>query len=290
MMTGLVSFCHTTFMAIGGYTSALMVMRLGFSSWMGSIFAIIVTVIVATAFGLVVLRLKGTYFFLATYSFGELVMLIFTRWTNPFGGPAGLINIPSPDPIAIPGLLTLVFESKPSFFYLAFIITLVPMLIVYRLDKGRIGAIWTGIQQSEQLSQSLGINVTLYKIIAFTIGSAMAALAGSFHAHYFSHIHPKGFGFFLLMNYLIFVIVGGSKRFAGPVVGALLMTLLGEFLSLYETFVLYQSIVYGFVLILFIMFLPEGLISLPEKLVLWLPELKGRQFPRRMFHHLFRRN
>jgi branched-chain amino acid transport system permease protein len=275
MTTGLVSFCHTAFMAIGGYTSALTVMRLGLSSWIGLLFGVIVTMVVSISIGWVVLRLKGTYFFLATFAFGEVVMLIFTRWTNPFGGPAGLVFIPPPSPIVLPGLFVITFGSKASFYYLALILMLFSLFIIYKLDKGRMGSIWTGIQQSEELAQSVGINTLLYKILAFTIGSSIASLAGSFQAHYFTNLHPGGFGFFLLINYLIFVIVGGVNKFIGPVIGATLFTFLGEWLTLYESLTLYQTIIYGLLLIFFIMFLPEGIVGLPDKISSWYRRING---------------
>lgn len=266
MTTGLVSFCHTAFMAIGGYTSALTVMRLGLNSWVGLIFGVLVALILSVAFGCIVLRLKGTYFFLATFAFGEVVMLMFTRWTNPFGGPAGLIFIPPPSSISIAGFFTIAFGSKVSFYYLALVLMLLPMWIIYKLDRGRMGSIWSGIQQSEELSQSVGINTMLYKMIAFSVGSSIAALVGAFQAHYFTNVHPGGFGFSLLVNYLTFVIVGGANRFMGPVIGAFLLTLLGEYLTLYEALAYYQTIIYGLVLLFFIMFIPEGIMGLPNRI------------------------
>jgi branched-chain amino acid transport system permease protein len=277
MTIGLVSFCHAAFIGIGGYTSALTVMKLGQSSWVGLIFALLVTIVIAIGLGLVLLRLRGTYFFLATLSFGEVVMLVFTRWTNPFGGAAGLMHIPPPNPIIISGLFTIKFDTIVAFYYFALMITLVLMLIAYRLDKGRMGAIWTGLQQAEQLAQSVGINIMLYKVIAFTIGSSMAAVAGAFQAHYISHVHPGGFGFLVLVNYLIFVVVGGSKNFWGPVIGTTLLTLLSEFLGLYGNLAQYQTIIYGIVLIFFIMFLHEGIISLPEKVSSWYQKFKSKK-------------
>lgn len=268
MTTGLVPFSQAAFVAIGGYASALAVMKLGMSSWLSLIFALLITMVIAISFGLVLLRLRGTYFVMASAALGEIVLLIFTRFKNPFGGAAGLSNIPVPDPIIIPGLFSIVFGSKTSFYYLVLIITLFLMFIAYRLDKGRLGSIWSGIQQAEQLVQSVGISVKLYKIIAFTVGSCMGALAGAFQAYYVSHIDPAGFGFFQLVNYLIFVMAGGSKKFIGPVVGAFLLTMLAEFLSIYESLALYQTIIFGLILILIVIFLPDGLVSLPQKVSL----------------------
>jgi branched-chain amino acid transport system permease protein len=276
MTTGLVSFCHAAFVAIGGYASALCVMKLGLSSWLGLLLAIMVAVIIAVAFGSILLRLKGTYFFIATTAFGEIVLLTFTRFTEPFGGAAGITNIPLPSPIHLAGMFTISFGSKTSFYYYALGITLFLLLIVYRLDRGRMGAIWTGIQQAEPLAQSVGINVMLYKTVAFSVGCAMAAAAGAFQAHYYSHINPGGFGFFALVNYLVFVIIGGSNRFSGPLVGAILLTLFSEFLSLYEQYAIYQTIVYGIVLILVVMFLPQGVVSLPGRVSSWCRRVADR--------------
>jgi branched-chain amino acid transport system permease protein len=267
MTTGLVSFCHAAFVAIGGYASALTVMRLGMSSWLGFIAAILISIVLAVLFGLILLRLKGTYFFIASTAFGEITLLVFTRWTNPFGGAAGLIDIPLPNSILLPGLFTIEFGSKISFFYLSLAIMLLVMLIASRIDAGRLGSIFSGIRQADELAQSVGINIMLYKTVAFAIGCGMAAFAGAFQAHYYSHIDPAGFGFFTLVNYLLFTVVGGSKKLSGPVIGATMLTFLGEFLSFYESIALYQTIIFGLVLILVILFLPDGLVSLPKKLI-----------------------
>jgi branched-chain amino acid transport system permease protein len=136
------------------------------------------------------------------------------------------------------------------------------------LENSRIGAIWTAIQQADQLAQSVGINVMLYKVLAFVIGSSMAALGGIFLAHYSSHLNPAQFDAFQLMNYLTFVMVGGNRKLLGPVVGAVLLTLFGDFLNLYQSVALYQTIIYGMVLILVLLFFPGGIISLTDR---WFP-------------------
>jgi len=265
MTCGLVSFCHAAFMAIGGYASALLVMKLGFPSWLGLLGALGITILIAAAFGLVLLRLKGTYFFIGTFAFGELIILTFSQTENPFGGSGGLMNIPLPDPLSFFGLLTVSFNSKLSFYYLALFFMLVPLWVVYRLERSRTGDIWTAIQQAEPLAQSVGIQVMKYKIIAFVLGSTMGALGGVFLGHYASHLNPGQFDAFQLMNYLTFVMVGGSKNFWGPVIGAVLLTLFGDLLSLNQSLAFYQTIVYGLVLIFVILFLPDGIASIWKK-------------------------
>ena len=110
----------------------------------------------------------------------------------------------------------------------------------------------------------------VYKTIAFAIGCSMAAAAGAFQCHYFSQINPQAFGIFIMMNYLIFVVVGGTKKLVGPFVGAFTLTLFSEWLGLYEELLSYKPLIYSLVLILVVLFLPEGLISLPDKMTGWL--------------------
>jgi branched-chain amino acid transport system permease protein len=271
MTMGLVSFAHAVFVAIGGYTSALAVMRLEMNSWLGLLFAVFTSIVISVFFGFVLLRLKGTYFLIASFAFGEIVLLIFTRFTFPFGGAAGLVDIPPPDPITFPGLFSIVFTlgSKVSFYYLALALMLLLLFMAYRVDKGRLGAIWSSIRMADRLAESVGINTMIYKVAAFTIGCAMAAVAGAFQAHYYSHINPSGFNIFVLVNYLIYVVVGGTKGFCGPIIGAVFMTFLAELLSFSQKLADTQVIIYGIILILVIIFLPEGIISLPGKLSSW---------------------
>ncbi|MEW6262711.1 MAG: branched-chain amino acid ABC transporter permease [Thermodesulfobacteriota bacterium] len=262
MTMGLVSFAHGAFVAIGGYASALLVMRLGLNFWLAIWLAMLAAALISGVFGVILLRLKGVYFLMATTAFGEIVLLVFTRFTEPFGGPAGLVNIPPPNPIWLPWLGTLVFTGKLSFYYLFLVLMLILLLILYRLDRGRLGAIWTGLDQAENLARAVGINTMLFKVTAFTIGSTMAALGGAFQAHYYTHINPAGFGIFVIINYVVWVVVGGSKSYLGPIVGAAALTLISEGLALYEQLALFQPILFGAILILVILFLPEGLVSL----------------------------
>jgi branched-chain amino acid transport system permease protein len=268
MTIGLVSFAHAAFVAIGGYTSALAVMRLDLNYWVALQLAVVTAMVIAASFGVVLLRLKGTYFLIASFALGEIVLLIFTRFTNPFGGAAGLVDIPPPASIVFPGLFSITFTlgSKVSFYYLALALVLLLLSLAYRLDKGRLGAIWNSIRMADQLAESLGVNAMLYKVTAFTIGCAMAAVAGTFQAHYYSHINPSGFNIFVLVNYMIYAVVGGTKRFYGPIIGAVFMTFLAEFLSFSQKLADTQVIIYGVILILVIIFLPEGIVSLPGKL------------------------
>jgi branched-chain amino acid transport system permease protein len=267
MTTGLVSFCHATFVAIGGYASALTVMRLGWNSWIGLAVAVSITMALAIPFGFILLRLRGVYFFMATIALGEFILVVFTRWQNPFGGEAGLRHIPYPDPISFFGLFTVTFGSKVSFYYFAFFLALLLLGVAYLLERGRLGDIWSGIQQAEQAAQSVGVNVMLYKMTAFTVGSAMAAAAGVVQTHYQTQINPQAYGLLAMMDYLIFVVVGGSKRFVGPSIGVAFLTIISEWLGSYEVLIPYKPILYSMLLIIVVLFWPGGLASLLDRLI-----------------------
>jgi branched-chain amino acid transport system permease protein len=263
MTTGLVPFCHAVFVAIGGYVSGVLVMKFGLSMWMGLPVAVGAVMAITIPLGFVLLRLKGAYFFLASFALGEVILLIFNL-TQFFGGSRGLFNYPPPNPILIPGLFSIEFGSKTSYYYLTLVLTLVTLLIAYEFEKGRLGKAWGAIDQSDHLAESIGINVMLQKVIAFSIGSCMAGVAGVFNAHYLTSINPQRFAIFTMVNFLVFVVVGGRKKFVGPLIGAALLTLLAEFLGLYRKLLLYQSLVYSIVLMLIVLFLPDGVVSLPE--------------------------
>lgn len=267
MMTGLVSFSHATFVAIGGYTAALSVMKFGWNSWIGLVLALAIAIILAMLFGFILLRLRGVYFFMATIALGEFILIVFTRWQDPFGGAAGLRRIPYPDPFSFFGLFPVTFGSKVSFYYFAFFLAVLLLGTAYLLEKGRLGDIWTGIQQAEKAAQSVGVNVMLYKIIAFAVGSAMAAAAGVVQTHYQTQINPQAYGLLAMMDYLIFVVVGGTKRFIGPLIGVTFLTIISEWLGFYEVLIPYKPIIYSVLLVLVVMFWPGGLASLMDRLL-----------------------
>jgi branched-chain amino acid transport system permease protein len=274
MTTGLVSFSHAAFVAIGGYASALTAMELGWSSWIGLVLAIVITMCLAIPFGFILLRLRGVYFFMATIALAEFILVVFTRWQYPFGGAAGLRHIPFPNPISFFGFFALTFGTKLSFYYFAFVLASVLLGIAYLLERGRLGDIWTGIQQAEQAAQSLGVNVMLYKMMAFTIGSVMAAVAGVVQTHYQTQINPQAYGLMAMMDYLIFVVVGGSKRFVGPLIGVVFLTVISEWLGSYEALISFKPIIYSFLLIMVVMFWPGGLASLVDQLLPKVTSLK----------------
>jgi branched-chain amino acid transport system permease protein len=256
MRTGQVPLCLAAFMGIGGYTSTLLVMRLHWLFWAAVPVAGLIGAVIGFLFGLPTLRIKGIHFAMATFAFGEIMRLIFIAWVGLFGGATGIAGIPSPDPIRLPFLPPLRFESKFAYYYLALVFLILTLVIFYRLTFSRIGRAGKAIEEADSLSQCIGINIMGYKTMAFTICAFFVAVVGALDAHYMHFVGPQQYGFWNSVAYITFVIIGGGARFIGPVLGAFFLTFLPEILRVAET---WEVVMYGLALMLTILFMPRGL-------------------------------
>jgi branched-chain amino acid transport system permease protein len=262
-LSGQLSLAHGGMMTIGAYTSTLLVMKLGLSSWVAMPLAGFFAAIIAGLVGFPFVRLKGIYFSIVTIFFGEMVVLTAQQWQGLTGGSTGIFNIPRPNPIEILGILNLTFSSKTDFYYLMLALMLISLFILYAVENSRIGLTLRGIQQTDSLAESIGINTTGFKVLAFSIGSFFAGLTGGFYTHYISAINPDSFSFLFTIYILIYMTVGGEKRFIGPILGAFVLTILPEVLRPLKTFV---PFFFAAVLMAVIFFMHEGLVGLPGRL------------------------
>lgn len=255
MQTGPVSFAQASFMAVGGYTSALLVVKLGISFWFAIFLAGIVAAGIGCMLGWPALRLKADYFFLVSFCMGEVIRLFFNFvGVDLFGGPTGLASIPPPNPI-----FGIEIISKTSFFYLVFIFVSLAMLLSYSIDRSRIAVIFSAIKDRDDLAASLGINVIKYKVAAFGISCFLAGISGALYAHYYTCVTPTCFTITQSVNILAYTVVGGIGSFLGPLLGSAFLRVIGE---LVRTFGDYEIMVAGIALIVVVKALPEGLISI----------------------------
>ena len=266
--TGEYSFAHVPLMGMGGYASALLVMKLGLSFWVALPLAVLVTAIISVIIYYPCLRTTGTFFFFASFAFGEVMRLCWIRFKNPFGGVGGLSNIPRPDPIHIPGLPIVEFTlfSHTSYYYLILVFMLFSVLTMYLLENSRLGAIAAAIKESKILASFVGIRVWRYEMIIFVIASAFAALGGCLYAHYMTLLVPEEFYWGLAIYVCVWAVVGGMGHFTGPIVGTIAFGLIKELLRPFPQIV---PLIYGLILAATLALLPEGLISLPKKILLW---------------------
>ena len=260
-LTGQISLAHSGMLTLGAYTCTLLVMKAGFSSWASLILAAIFAAVVAVLLGIPYTKLKGIYFSIITILTNEVITLVAQQWRGMTNGSNGIYNIPRPDPIVIPGLLTITFDTRTNFYYMVLVIAIISLAIMYAIEHSRVGMTMQGIKQSESLSESIGINATWYKVMAFALGCFFSGLTGGFYAQYISAIDPTTFGFIFAVYTLIYMVFGGQGKFIGPILGAFILTLLPELLRPLKEF---QPYFFAGVLIIIIFFFPKGLIGLPE--------------------------
>ncbi len=252
--TGLISFGQAGFMFIGAMTSTLLVKDLGWTVWVSFPLAGALAGFVSVPVGALSLRVKGVYFFLVTLAFGEVVRGIFAYFQTPFGGWYGIRDIPGPEPAT-----WFTHMSKVPYYYFGLALTLVTCLVVSRVTRSRIGAVLESIREGDLLASSVGISVFRYKLLAFVMASFFAGLAGSYYAHYFRYISPLVFTFQYSLSVLIFVVIGGMATVSGPVVGAVLLTLVPE---MFRVTGKYQMLIFGVILVFAMLFLPDGVMGL----------------------------
>lgn len=263
MSTGQCSFCHAAFWGIGAYSSALLMMKLGLPFWCALPLAGIIAAIIAILVGLPCLRLKGPYFFIITLAFGELIRLIEVSWVSFLGGSNGIRCIPPPDPISLPGLPIIAFQSKASFFYLMIPLLLISLFVFYRLERSRFGMVCNAIRESDELAGTVGVNVMRYKMLAFVAACFFAGIAGSFYASYTSYINPRCFGIPQSLMLLIFMMAGGVYSVSGVIIGSTLLTFVEQIFRVVKE---YEPIIYGFIFVIVLIFLPGGLWSLLQRI------------------------
>jgi branched-chain amino acid transport system permease protein len=260
-LTGQLSLAHSGMLTLGAYTCTLLVMKAGFSTWAALIIAAIFAAIVAVLLGMPYTKLKGIYFSIITILTNEFITLVAQQWRGMTNGSNGIYNIPRPDPIVIPGLLNITFDSRTNFYYMVLAIAVISLVIMYAIEHSRVGMTMQGIKQTESLSESIGVNTTWYKVLAFALGCFFSGLTGGFYSQYISAIDPTTFGFIFAIYTVIYMVVGGQGKFIGPILGAFILTLLPEFLRPLKEF---QPYFFAAVLIVVIFFLPDGLVGLPK--------------------------
>jgi len=255
--TGLISFGQAGFMFIGAMTSTLLVKNLGWLFWVCIPLGGVVPALISVLVGRLCIRVKGVYFFLVTMAFGFLVNGVFAYFKNPFGGWYGILHIPPPEPHTLFTPL-----NKTPFYYLGIVLTLITCWVVYLISRSRLGMILRSIKESDILAEAIGINVIKYKLQTFVVAAFFAGLAGVYYAHYYSYISPLVFSFNMSFNCLIFIIVGGSLHFFGPIVGAVVLTIIPEF---FRATGVYQMLIYGIILIFSMIFIPRGIMGFVEE-------------------------
>jgi len=253
---GQLNIGHSAFMSVGAYASALLAKNLAVPFEVSMLCGALLAAVVGLVIGYPSLRLRGVYFAMVTVAFVEVIRLIAQLWVPLTRGMSGLSGIPKPN------LLGVTLVTKASQYYLALFLMLLTLLILWKLESSRLGLIWKSIGMADNLAQSLGVNIANHKLLAFMLGCFFAGVAGAFYAHFIRFLFPPEFGFLMATNILVYNYVGGRGHFAGPIVGAVFLSLLSEPFRGNA----YETIFFSIAMLLTILFLPGGLITLPGKL------------------------
>lgn len=252
--TGYLSLAHAGFFAIGAYALGLLTVKAEVSFWLAFILAPIITTIIGLLIGLIALRTKGDYFSIYTLCVGYVIYLVIDKWDALTGGVRGLIGIPAPGNIG-----PISFETPISQYYLVLTILLLSIFVMYRIIYSLVGRTFIAIRNSELLAQSIGISSKNNKLLSFVLSTFFAGLSGALYASFIRFIGPEIGSTSMVFDFLIFLIVGGMGTMAGPIIGTLLMVWLSQNLQFLQD---YRMVIFGPVLVLIIIYSPNGLVGI----------------------------
>jgi branched-chain amino acid transport system permease protein len=241
--SGQLTLANAGFMAIGAYTTVIMSLYLPTPLPLNMLVGTLLAGLVSVLVGLPVLRLRGVFLAIATIGFVEALRLGVILNVPITGEGQGLHN-PNADPL---GGIVPILISLPILAYL-----------VWRLTRSRLGQAWSAIREDELAASSNGINVPLYKMIAFIISAVLAGYAGALETHINFFVDPTEYGITRTIQILTFAVVGGTTNVFGPIVGAVFLTALPEIV---RQFAAYRDVVNGIILILVIIFRPQGIVG-----------------------------
>jgi branched-chain amino acid transport system permease protein len=262
--TGQISLGQGGFMAVGAYTAAILTINMGMPWWASTIIACLVTAVVGALFGIPSLRLKGLYLAIATLASQEIILWVVTHWDAVTGGVDALV-------VPAPTLFGINMNSDFNFYWLVWALAGITALLTANLFRTHFGRAFIAIRDQDIAAEVMGINLFKYKLLAFAVSSFFVGMAGALTAHYRSIVTWERFTIDISVLYLAMIIIGGLGSIRGSFYGAAFMTLLPAILtnvgrSLKSYFPVMDAILpfiqqaaFGLVIILFLVFEPEGL-------------------------------
>ncbi|MBF0102003.1 MAG: branched-chain amino acid ABC transporter permease [Desulfobacterales bacterium] len=261
---GQISLGHAAFIGIGAYSSAILTVTYHWFPWFAILAGVVFSVITALCIGIPALRLKGHYLAMATMGFGSIMHIVAVAAIDITAGPSGISGIPKLS------LFGFELNTDVQFFYFIWFVVILGLYLAINIIHSREGRALRSLHGSEDAARAMGIHTSMYKIKIFLFSAVYASLAGSFYAHYVNYIDPDPFGVMHSVLLLTMVAVGGIHQLWGAVIGAILLSLLPEFLSslteFFDSFNItyqtdYDTIIYGSILLLIMLFMPEGLVK-----------------------------
>ena len=247
---GQLSLTQAAFYGIGAYTSAIMTTRYGFSFWAGLLAASTLPGIAAFVIGSPILKLRHFYLAMATLAFSQIATVVFIEEADLTGGSAGIANVPPPN------LFGFLLDRPERYYYLSWFFCGLVFWFSHNLINSKYGRALRAIGDNELAASAMGVNVPALKNLMFVLGAIYAGLAGGLYVHFISFISPDMFSVTLSIALVVMVAIGGLRSLWGAVLGAVFITILPSFLGGYRQ---YAMLIYGIVLVLALMFMPEGI-------------------------------
>jgi branched-chain amino acid transport system permease protein len=214
--------------------------------------------VVAALFGLLIgaitLRLRGPFFVIVTLCFAEVLRLIANNWIGLTNGPMGISGIEKPGWALAGDAL----RQKTAYYYVGLLLAAVSLYVSWRFVYSNIGRAAIAVRENRFVAQSVGISPFHFGLLTFVLASAIAGLAGGFYANYVSFVGPEVFGFSFMITMIIMVLAGGKGTLLGPVVGAVMVVLLEEFLRDFKEL---RFSIFGLMVIAVVLFLPRGIMG-----------------------------
>lgn len=262
---GMLSLCQAGFFAIGSYTTAILATKLGWSFWATLPAAAILSALFGLLIGLPTLRLKGDYLAIATLGFGEIVRNVLNNWDSLTNGPMGIQKIPMPD------LFGFVINPyrKYAFLVMVILFVVIAYLLFQRLARSRMGRALAAVREDEIAAQSMGINITKYKVYAFVLGASVAGIAGSLQAVFSLSVTPGTYTFMVSVMVLCMVVLGGMGNFKAAILGTFIIQLISYFPQLTGLSSVippqFKQILFGLILVVMMIWRPQGLLGREER-------------------------
>ena len=249
---GQISLGHAAFFAMGAYGSAIGTATLGGPAWPVMIAVALITAVIAMAVGVPALKLTGHYLATATLGFNIVVYTILVQWDAVTGGPSGFSGVP------YLSIGTVVFDNEIRFHYLVWTFTVLALLACLNLVRSGAGRGLAALAEDETAASALGVDIRRAKVKVFVLSAVLASVAGSLFAHCYAFVSPDSFNIFVSVDFVIMVVVGGMGSIWGTLFGAAFITLLPEWIEALET---YKDIIHGLILVVILLFIPQGLVT-----------------------------
>ncbi len=264
---GQISLGHAAFFGLGAYSSAILTIKYGVNPWAamaaGALFVLVLSYVLARP----ILRLKGHYLAMATLGLGIIVHIFFVQADQLTGGPDGISGLPTLSLFGVP------IDSDMKWYWVLCSYMLLSVLFSLNIADSRAGRALSAIHGSDIAAETMGINTSKVKSHIFVFSALMASVAGSLFAHQQNFVSPESFSFFFSIELVTMVVLGGLGSTFGAVIGAFLLSILPEVLIVFEDF---EVLIFGAILIVIMIFLPEGLfVALRNKATMLLSRRLG---------------